>query len=76
MGKLGEIVDSGSYKVIVLPESIAVKASKIREKVIKSGKYYPVFVIIPGFEGPLKERVNEIYQLINLAVGVKLKYGG
>lgn len=74
--KIKEMIEKGNYKVILIPESLASKIKHIRMEVVRSGKPYPVFAIIPGFEGSSKERLNEIYQLINQAVGVKLKFGG
>lgn len=70
--KVQELVFEGKFKIIFITEKVAVKLKNFREDLIKTRRSYPVFVIIPDLDGPLNERIKELRQLVNQAVGVKL----
>jgi len=70
--KVEELVFEGKCKIIFVTEKVAVKLKTLREDLIKTRRFYPVFVIVPDFEGPLNERIKELHQLVNQAIGVKL----
>lgn len=70
--KVQELVNEGACKIILITEKVALKLKNLRENLIKTRRFYPVFVIIPDLEGPINERIRELRQLVNQAVGVKL----
>jgi len=70
--KVEELVFEGTCKIIFITEKVALKLKTLRENLIKTKRYYPVFVIIPDLGGPLKERIRELHQLVNQAVGINL----
>ncbi len=74
--KIKELVEEKKYKIIIIPESYALKIKGLRNELLRKGESYPIFAVVPGFEGSKKVRLNELYQLINEAVGVKLKFEG
>ena len=69
--KIEELIKERKCKIVVIPESMAIKLKKDREK-WREG-VYPIFAIVPGLEGPKGERLHELYFLVSQAVGVKLK---
>jgi vacuolar-type H+-ATPase subunit F/Vma7 len=71
--KVEEIVSRGDYKIVIITERVALKVKALRESLLKTRKPYPMFLIVPDFEGPLNERTEELYRLVNQATGVKLK---
>jgi vacuolar-type H+-ATPase subunit F/Vma7 len=71
--KVEEIVSKGNYSIVIISEKVANRVKALRENLLKTRKPYPMFVIIPDFEGPLNERVEELHRLVNQATGVKLK---
>ncbi len=73
---VSRLVEEGEVKVIILSEANAVKLRKLRSELVRSKQVYPIFAVIPGFEGSMNERLNEIYTLISQAVGVRLKLEG
>jgi vacuolar-type H+-ATPase subunit F/Vma7 len=73
--KVGELVLEGTYKVILITERVSLKLKKLRDDLLKARRFYPVFVIIPDLEGPINERIKELHQLVNQAIGVKLELG-
>ena len=70
--KVQELAFEGRFKIIFITEKVALKLRNLREDLIKTRRFYPVFVIIPDLEGALNERIRELRQLVNQAVGVKL----
>jgi len=70
--KVESLVLEGKCKILFITEKVALKLKSLREDLIKTKRYYPVFVIIPDLEGSLHERIRELHQLVNQAVGVKL----
>ncbi len=71
--KLEQLISEGKYKIFIITEKISRKAKSLREDLLKAKKPYPLFLIIPDFEGPLKERITELNEYVNQAMGVKLK---
>ena len=71
--KVKELVLEGKCKIIIITENVALKLKVMRMDLLKIRKFYPIFLIIPDFEGPLNERVKELYQFVNQATGIKLK---
>lgn len=71
--KVGDIVSEGRYKIIIINERVALKTKALRDNLLMTKKPYPIFLIIPDFEGPLNERTKELHQLVDQAIGIKLK---
>jgi len=70
---IDELVKEEKCKVLIVSEDLALQLRRKREDLLRERQNYPVFAIIPGFNGAVGERVKEIHQLISQAVGVKLK---
>jgi vacuolar-type H+-ATPase subunit F/Vma7 len=73
--RLTELVIDEKIEVVIVAERVAMKMKSLREEQLRTGKLSPIFVIVPDFEGPLDERTKELRQLVNRAVGMKLKLG-
>ena len=70
-----KLMSEGTYKIIILTEKVAMKLKSLREDMLRTKRFYPVFVIVPDFSGTLNERQRELRQLVSQAIGVKLKLG-
>jgi vacuolar-type H+-ATPase subunit F/Vma7 len=71
--KVEEIISEGKYEIVIISERVAVKIKLLRDSLLAAKKSCPIFLIIPDFQGPLHERIKELRQLVNQAIGVKLK---
>lgn len=71
--KVEDIVSEGKYEIIIISERVALKIKTLRDGLLVAKKSYPVFLIIPDFQGPLNKRIKELHQLVDQAIGVKLK---
>jgi vacuolar-type H+-ATPase subunit F/Vma7 len=73
--RVERLVSEGTYKIILMTEKVAMKLKSLREDMLRTKRFYPVFVIVPDFGGTLDERQRELRQLVSQAIGVKLKLG-
>lgn len=73
--KVEELAYEGKVKIVIITEKVSVKLKMLRDDMLKTRRFYPIFVIIPDFESPLNERIKELHQLVSQAIGVKLKMG-
>jgi vacuolar-type H+-ATPase subunit F/Vma7 len=71
--KVDDIVSEGKYQIVIISERVALKIRTLRDDLLSAKKPHPVFLIIPDFRGPLGERTKELHQLVDQAIGVKLK---
>jgi vacuolar-type H+-ATPase subunit F/Vma7 len=71
--KVEDVVSEGKYEIVIISERVAAKIKTLRDSLLAAKKPYPVFLIIPDFQGPLHERIKELHQLVDQAIGVKLK---
>jgi vacuolar-type H+-ATPase subunit F/Vma7 len=71
--RLDEIMRDEQCKVIILPENLAEILKKKREEMMSKGRIFPVFAVVPDFEGSRKLREKELYEVVERAVGAKLK---
>lgn len=71
--KVEDFVSEGKYEIVIISERVALKIKTLRDSLLVAKKPYPVFLIIPDFQGPLHERIKELHQLVEKAIGVKLK---
>lgn len=67
------LIETNEYGLIVIPERYTHVTKDIRDRLAKEGKVAPIFSFIPDYTGIKGERVNELKQLISLALGVKLE---
>ena len=74
--KVENIVLEGKYEIVIISERVALKAKALRDGLLASKKPYPVFLVVPDFQGPLNERIKELRQLVDQAIGIKLKLEG
>ena len=47
--KVEELVSQGTYKIILITEKVAVKLKPLREDMLKTRRFYPIFVVVPDF---------------------------
>lgn len=71
--KVEDIVLEGKYEIVIISERVALKTKTLRDSLLAAKKPYPVFLIVPDFQGPLHERIKELHQLVDQAIGIKLK---
>lgn len=76
VAKAKELVEGGECKALFISERVAVRLKALRESLLTERKSFPIFVIVPDFEGALGERKKELTQLVNKSIGVRLKTGG
>ena len=69
--KIEELMETGACKVVIMSEELAIQLKEDREKWRK--RAYPIFAIMPGLQGARGKRLSELYSLVSLAVGAKLK---
>lgn len=62
-------------RLIIITEKVAKKLKSFRDGLLKTRRTYPLFLIIPDFEGSAHERTHELHELVNETIGVKLKTG-
>jgi vacuolar-type H+-ATPase subunit F/Vma7 len=74
--KVESVVLEGKYKIIIINEKVALKTKALRDDLLTAKKPYPVFLIVPDFQGPLNERTKELHQLVDKAIGIKLNLEG
>jgi vacuolar-type H+-ATPase subunit F/Vma7 len=73
--RLTELVENQEVEIAIITERVAMKLKAFRESLLKTGKSLPIFIIVPDFQGPLNERIRELRELVNRAVGMKLESG-
>lgn len=71
--RLDEILKDEQYKVVILPENLAETLKDKRDELISKGRVFPVFAVIPDFEGSKRLREKELYQAVEKAIGSKLR---
>jgi vacuolar-type H+-ATPase subunit F/Vma7 len=70
-----KLAEEGACKVIIVTEKVSSKLKGLREELLKERQSYPIFIVIPDFEGPLGLRSAELQERVNRSVGAKLKAG-
>lgn len=71
---LEKIIAEDKYDVIIMTERLSMALRKQREAILAKGEGRPVIAIIPDFEGPTGERLQELHTLISQSVGAELKF--
>ncbi len=70
-----ELAERSDVKVLFVTEKVATKIEDVRDKLLKENRSYPVFVIIPDFDGPLGYRKQQLHEFVNRSMGIRLKVG-
>lgn len=70
---LNQLVDSGEYALIILPERFVEETRDIRRKVVRNRQVAPIFSFIPDYTGVKGKRIEELKREISLAIGIRLK---
>ena len=73
--KVYELVIQEKYKLIIINENVAMKLKDFRQNLLVTHRFYPIFLIIPGLDGSLENRITELRQLVSQSLGIKLKFG-
>ena len=66
-----ELVRRGEYSMIIVPERYLDLTREIRSELIAEGRIEPVFAFVP--EKGLNKRVEELKELVSLAIGLRLE---
>ena len=66
-----DLIRRREYSMIIVPERYLDLTKEIRSKLVAEGKIEPIFAFVP--EKGLNKRVNELKELISLAIGLKLE---
>ncbi len=74
--KVRKLVSDESVDVLVLTEDMYIELSARRIRFKKEGTNRPILVVVPTLEGAVGKRVEDLYNLVSQAVGVKLQLGG
>jgi vacuolar-type H+-ATPase subunit F/Vma7 len=70
---LKKVVNQEDYSVIIIPERFAKETRPIREEVMSKGEITPVFALIPDFTMETGMRMEELQDVVSLAIGTKLE---
>ncbi len=73
VSRLKDIIENKEYGIIILPERFVHLTKQYREKMLREGEYYPLFIFLPDHTGVKGERIEELKKLISMAVGIELK---
>ena len=69
------LVSEGNCKVILVPAKLSLLLERKRGELGRRGVRYPVFAVVPPMDGAMHQESDRLYQLINQAVGARLKLG-
>jgi len=70
------LVSDDDVDVLVLTEDIYIELISRHIKFKKEGTNRPILVVLPNLEGSVGKRVEDLYNLVSQAVGVKLQLKG
>ncbi len=73
--RIGEVIEREDVDLLILPEDLYIKLIGRHFKFRKEGRDKPVLLVIPGLEGSVGKRTEDLYNLISQAVGVRLELG-
>ena len=73
--RIGEAIEREDVDLLILPESLYIKLVGRHFRFRKEGRDKPVLIVIPGLEGSVGKRTEDLYNLISQAVGVRLELG-
>ncbi len=70
---LKKLIEKKDFGIIILPERFVPDTRDIRDKMIREGAYYPLFIFLPDHTGIKGLRIEELKKLISMAVGIELR---
>ncbi|MBQ04793.1 hypothetical protein CL673_08860 [Candidatus Bathyarchaeota archaeon] len=70
---LDRLVNEGQFQFIVIPERFAIQTRPVREAVMSKGEITPVFALIPDFTMETGMRMEELQEVVSLAIGTRLE---
>ncbi len=73
--KVKQLIEEGDCGIIIITEKTSTRLQEIREQLLKNRASYPIFLVIPDFDGPTGTRMTELQDSVNKSMGVKLKAG-
>jgi len=73
--KVNEVRDRDDVDILVLTEDMYIELSNRYVRFKREGVNKPILIVVPPLKGPLGKRVEDLYNLISQAVGVRLKLG-
>jgi len=73
ISQLKRIIEDKNYGIIILPERYVHLTREYRDKMLREGEYYPLFIFLPDHTGIKGDRIEELKKLISMAVGIELK---
>ncbi len=72
---IGDVLDRDDVDLLIIPEDLYIKLVGRHFRFRKEGRDRPVLLVIPGLEGAVGKRTEDLYNLISQAVGVRLELG-
>ena len=73
LSKLEELLEKGDYGIIIVPEKFVNATRKLREKMMREGKAYPIIMFIPDFIEPPGERIRDLKHSLVMAIGAEMR---
>ncbi len=73
--RIGDLLDKDNIDLLIIPESLYIKLTGRHFKFRREGRDKPVLAVVPGLEGAVGKRTEDIFNLISQAVGVRLEFG-
>jgi len=70
---LKHLIEEKNFKLIILPERFARETLPLREQVMRKGDITPVFALIPDLTMETGMRIEELQEIVSLAIGAKLE---
>ncbi len=74
--KVRSLVSDDTVDVLVLTEDMYIELTSRRVKFKKEGTNRPILMVVPTLEGAVGKRVEDLYNLVSQAVGVRLQLKG
>lgn len=70
---LSRLLDEPRFKLIIIPERFAKETLPVRELIMSRGEITPVFALIPDLTMETGMRMEELQDVVSLAIGTKLE---
>jgi len=74
--KVRSLISEEDLDILILTEKLYIELSTRNVRFKKEGTNRPILMVIPSLEGSFGKRVEDLYNLVSQAVGVKLQFGG
>jgi len=71
LSTITDLIMRREYSMIIVPERYLDLTKEIRSRLITEGRIEPIFAFVP--EKGLNKRVDELKELISLAIGLRLE---